>query len=87
MGINYIDELPGPDEIKNEFPLSSDYVHKKTIFDKEIADVLQGKSNKFLVIIGPCSADNEDSVCDYAARLASIQEKVKDKLLLCLHEG
>ena len=82
MSIKYVEELPGPDDIKKEFPLSSDYISKKAIFDKEISDILQGKSNKFLVIIGPCSADNEDSVCDYATRLAAVQEKVKDKLLL-----
>ena len=50
--------------------------------DAEIRDVLTGKSNKFLVIIGPCSADNEDSVCDYVNRLAKVNEKVKDKLIL-----
>lgn len=82
MSIKYVEELPGPDDIKKEFPLSSDYISKKAIFDKEISDILQGKSNKFLVIIGPCSADNEDSVCDYAARLAKVQEKARDKLLL-----
>lgn len=82
MSIKYVEELLGPGDIKKEFPLSSDYISKKAIFDKEISDILQGKSNKFLVIIGPCSADNEDSVCDYAARLAKVQEKVRDKLLL-----
>ena len=44
--------------------------------------VFTGESDKFLVIIGPCSADNEDSVCDYVNRLARIQDKVADKLLL-----
>lgn len=50
--------------------------------DQEIRDVITGKSNKFLVIIGPCSADNEDAVCDYISRLARINEAVKDKLIL-----
>ncbi|MDE7269066.1 MAG: 3-deoxy-7-phosphoheptulonate synthase, partial [Acetatifactor sp.] len=50
--------------------------------DAEIRDVITGKSNKFLVIIGPCSADNEDSVCDYVNRLAKINDKVSDKLVL-----
>ena len=50
--------------------------------DQEIKDVITGKSNKFLVIIGPCSADNEDSVCDYISRLAKINDKVSDKLIL-----
>ena len=47
-----------------------------------IADVLSGKSDKFLVIIGPCSADNEDAVCDYISRLAKVNDKVNDKLIL-----
>jgi len=50
--------------------------------DEKIKDVLTGASNKFLVIIGPCSADHEDAVCDYIARLAKVQEKVKDKVIL-----
>ena len=50
--------------------------------DKEIKDVFTGNSDKFLVIIGPCSADNEEAVLDYTMRLAKVQEKVKDKLIL-----
>ena len=50
--------------------------------DQEIADVFTGKSDKFIVIIGPCSADNEDSVCDYISRLVPVQEKTKDKLII-----
>lgn len=50
--------------------------------DKEIKKVFTGESDKFLVIIGPCSADNEESVCDYVNRLVPVQEKVKDKLIL-----
>ena len=50
--------------------------------DQEIRDVFTGKSDKFLAIIGPCSADNEDSVCEYVNRLAKVNEKVKDKLMI-----
>ena len=50
--------------------------------DEEIAAIIRGESHKFLVIIGPCSADKEDSVCDYISRLARVNEKVKDKLVL-----
>ena len=50
--------------------------------DQEIRDVFTGKSDKFAVIIGPCSADNEDSVCEYVCRLAKVNEKVKDRLVL-----
>ena len=50
--------------------------------DKQIQDVFTGNSDKFLVIIGPCSADNEECVCDYIRRLIPVQEKVKDKLII-----
>jgi 3-deoxy-7-phosphoheptulonate synthase len=57
-------------------------VKKKIERDREIADVITGKSDKFLVIIGPCSADNEDAVLDYTLRLKNVQEKVKDKIVI-----
>ncbi len=50
--------------------------------DAEISDVFTGASDKFIMIIGPCSADNEDAVCEYVSRLAKINEKVNDKLIL-----
>ena len=50
--------------------------------DQEVSDIFTGKSDRFLLIIGPCSADNEDSVCDYANRLAKVQEKVADKIMI-----
>jgi 3-deoxy-7-phosphoheptulonate synthase len=57
-------------------------VKKKIERDREIADVITGKSDKFLVTIGPCSADNEDAVLDYTLRLKNVQEKVKDKIVI-----
>ena len=82
MSVQYIQQLPSPEEIRDEFPLSKSLADIKKERDKEIADVLTGKSNKFLVIVGPCSADNEDAVCDYVSRLAKVNDKVKDKLIL-----
>lgn len=82
MGFDYISELPTPDEIRARFPLASKLAALKEKKDAEIRDVFTGNSNKFLVIIGPCSADREDSVCDYVNRLARVQEKVADKLIL-----
>ena len=61
MSLEYIKKLPTPDEIKDEFPLSKELTEIKNRRDKEIADVFTGNSDKFLVIVGPCSADNEDS--------------------------
>lgn len=82
MGFEYISELPSPEEIRAQFPLAPKLAKLKEKKDAEIRDVFTGKSDKFLVIIGPCSADREDSVCDYVNRLAKVQEKVSDKLVL-----
>ena len=82
MAFIYKSILPTPEQIKGEFPLASEFVKLKAERDKEIADVFTGKSDKFLVIIGPCSADREDAVCDYMERLARVNEQVKDKLIL-----
>jgi 3-deoxy-7-phosphoheptulonate synthase len=82
MSFEFIKKLPTPAEIKEEYPLPQALAQIKQARDEEIRDVITGKSTKFLVIIGPCSADNEDSVCDYINRLAKVNEKVKDKLIL-----
>jgi 3-deoxy-7-phosphoheptulonate synthase len=82
MSFEFVRKLPTPTEIKNEFPVPEHVVKKKIERDREIADVITGKSDKFLVIIGPCSADNEDAVLDYTLRLKNVQEKVKDKIVI-----
>ncbi len=82
MSFEFIRKLPTPDEIRKEYPVPERLVRLKASRDKEIRDVITGANNRFLVIIGPCSADNEDAVCDYISRLARINEKVKDKLIL-----
>lgn len=82
MSFTFLNQLPSPTEIKERFPLSPELTDIKKDRDNQIADVLTGKDNRFLVIIGPCSADSEDSVCDYVSRLAPIQEKVKDKVII-----
>ena len=80
--MNMIRKLPTPKEIKELYPLSDKIVETKKQRDKEIADVFTGKSNKFLLIIGPCSADKEEPVLDYISRLVPVQEQVKDKILI-----
>ena len=82
MSFEFIGKLPTPEDIREEFALPRELVKIKEKRDAEIRDVFTGRSSKFVVIIGPCSADNEDSVCDYIARLAKVNEKVKDKLIL-----
>ena len=78
----FIRKLPIPMEIKERYPLTKSVTKIKLERDEEIAKDFQGESYKFLLIIGPCSADNEDSVMDYISRLAKVQEKVKDRLIL-----
>lgn len=82
MSFDYIRKLPTPDEIREQYPVPDSLVPIKQKRDAEIRDVLTGKSDKLLVIIGPCSADNEDAVCDYINRLAKVNDKVSDRLIL-----
>ena len=74
--------LPSPKELKAEYPLSEELTAMKARRDQQIRDVFTGKSDKFLVIVGPCSADNEEAVCEYVSRLAGINEEVSDRLIL-----
>ncbi len=74
--------LPVPKEIKAQYPLTADLALVKEKRDKLIADVFTGKSDKMVLVIGPCSADREDAVLDYCSRLARLQEEVADRLVL-----
>ncbi len=80
--MNFIRKLPIPMELKERYPLKAEYADKKLVRDREIADVFTGKSQKLILIIGPCSADREDAVLDYISRLALVQERVADKILI-----
>ena len=82
QNMNFKRKLPIPKEIKEQYPLTAELSQIKAGRDKEIADVFTGKSDKMVLIIGPCSADREDAVLDYCERLAKLQETVSDKLVL-----
>lgn len=82
MGMEFLRKLPIPKNIKEQFPLPDRFKALKEKRDNEIRDILSGKSDKLLLIIGPCSADCEDSVLDYISRLRKVQDKVSDKLLI-----
>lgn len=82
MSFQFVKQLPTPDEIKEQIPMSEELKAQKRKRDKEIQDIFTGASDKFLVVVGPCSADREDSVCEYTNRLAKLQEKVSDRLIL-----
>ena len=79
---NFKRKLPVPQEIKKEMPLSKEAEEIKAKRDEEIAKVFKGESDKFLLVIGPCSADRHDAVLDYIHRLAMVQTDVEDKILI-----
>ena len=82
MGMIFERKLPIPQEVKKLYPISDEL--KKVVEERaeETKKIFSGKSNKFALIIGPCSADNEDSVIDYILRLKKVAEKVKDKIFI-----
>ena len=80
--MEFVRKLPIPQEIKAMYPLSAEAAAVKAARDEEIKRVFTGESDKFLLIIGPCSADREDAVMDYIHRLKAVQEKVEDKILI-----
>ena len=80
--MNFKRKLPVPKEIKEQYPLTAELAEIKAARDVEIADIFTGKCSKMVLVIGPCSADREDAVMDYCSRLAKLQDKVKDKLVL-----
>ena len=82
MGFTFNKKLPIPKEIKAMYPLSEKCAALKAQRDKEISDVITGKDDRFLIIVGPCSADNETAVMDYLHRLVPIQEQIKDKCII-----
>ncbi len=77
-----VQELPTPEELKKMYPLPAGIREIKEERDREIAAIMSGLDDRFILIIGPCSADREDAVLDYMDRLAKVQEKVKDKIFM-----
>ena len=82
MNMNFIRKLPTPKEIKEMYPLDESLIEIKAKNDEEIKKVFEGKSDKFILVIGPCSADKEESVIDYIKRLRKVQDMVKDEIII-----
>lgn len=82
MQMEFIKVLPSPQELKEDYPISPKSREIKIQRDKEVADIICGRDDRFLLVIGPCSSDNEDAVLDYVHRLAKVQEKIKDKIYI-----
>jgi len=82
MNIQRIKQIPTPEQIVEEIPFPMHLKAIKQKRDEDIKRVFEGKDDRFILVIGPCSADSEDSVCDYIGRLAKVQEKVKDRIII-----
>lgn len=80
--MNFLRKLPIPMDIKAQYPLTEKMVQIKEKRDKEIRDIFEGKSDKFILVIGPCSADHKESVMDYISRLRRVEDEVKDKIII-----
>ena len=92
MRMEFSRKLPDPTETKDMLPLSEELAAAVKKQTAELKAILSGQSDRIVLIIGPCSADSEDSVLDYVSRLVPVQEKVKDRILivrprLCLPAG
>ncbi len=82
MNLDFKRELPNARVVKEMYPLSEAGIKKKEANDKAIKDILTGESHKFILVIGPCSADREDSVLEYIGKLREVQDKVADKIVI-----
>ena len=82
MEMNFVRKLPIPLELKEQYPVSERVAKIKAQRDQEIQNIMEGKDDRLILIIGPCSADNEEAVLDYISRLCRVQEKVDDKLFM-----
>ena len=79
MNLDFKRKLPVPQQIKTRYPVTEELAKIKAQRDAEVEAIFKGENDKFILIIGPCSADNKESVLDYIGRLRNVQEKVKDK--------
>lgn len=82
MNMDFLRKLPVPRDVKAEYPITDELAAVKEKRDKEISDVFLGESDKFILIIGPCSADNSEAVLDYIGRLKTVADEVKDKIIV-----
>ena len=82
MQMNFHRKLPIPQEVKTEFPLTEQMKKIKAERDEEIRAIFEGRSDKFILVIGPCSADHKDPVMEYLSRLRKLNEQVSDKILI-----
>ena len=80
--MEFLRKLPIPQQIKNRYPVTEELKAIRDKRDEELKAIFRGESDKFLLVIGPCSADNKEAVLDYISRLRTVQDEVKDKLFI-----
>ena len=82
MGFSFLNQLPTTEEVKKQYPLSKELRERKAKRDAEIKSIFRGESKKFLLVIGPCSADHEDPVLEYCQRLQEVAKDVEDRIFI-----
>jgi len=82
MSMNFHRKLPIPQEVKKEYPVTEKMAQVKAKRDEEIRAVFEGNSDKFILVIGPCSADNREPVLEYLSRLRKVADQVADKIII-----
>ena len=82
MNMNFLRKLPVPMDVKEEYPLTGKMAQVKDERDRAIKAVFEGRSDKFILVIGPCSADHSESVLEYISRLRRVEEQVSDKIII-----
>ena len=82
MQMNFHRKLPIPQEVKKEYPLTERMEQVKAARDEAIRAVFDGSSDKFILVIGPCSADHREPALEYISRLRKIEEQVSDKIII-----
>lgn len=82
MNMNFIRKLPIPQEVKRQYPITPALAAIKAERDAQIRAIFEGQDDRLLLVIGPCSADVEESVLEYIGRLRILQDRVKDRILI-----
>ena len=82
MSMEFIRKLPIPMDIKAQYPMTDELTALRNARNEEVKAIFRGEIDKLILVIGPCSADSEDSVMDYISRLRDVQDKVQDKLFI-----
>ena len=82
MGFSFLNQLPTTEGVKKQYPLSKELRERKAKRDAEIKSIFRGESKKFLLVIGPCSADHEDPVLEYCHRLKEVAKDVEDRIFI-----